>query len=89
MSKTATTTRKRVNITLAADTLRLMDRVVPKGDRSNMIDQAVREYLSTRGKAALRRQLKAGAEVRAERDLGIASEWFELENEIWPAKRGK
>lgn len=89
MSKTATITRKRVNITLSNDTLRILDRVVSKGDRSQFIDQAVRTFLTTKRKATLRSLLKEGALARADRDLGLAQEWFDLENEVWPGRKGK
>jgi len=87
MAKSASTTRKRVNITLATDTLRLLDRVAPKGDRSRLIDRAVRDYISARGRAVLREQLKEGAKARATRDLSVAEAWFPVENEAWPARR--
>ena len=90
MTKTATATRKRVNITLATDTLRLLDRVAPKGDRSRLIDQAVRSYISAKSRTALRELLKEGAEARSQRDLGLAAEWFGVDSETWPGrKRGK
>jgi len=89
MTKTTTKTRTRVNITLAPDTLRLLDRVAPRGDRSQLIDQAVRSYISAKSRTAVRELLKEGARARAERDLGLAEEWFELESETWPSgKRG-
>ena len=87
MSKIATTARKRVNISLAPDTLRLLDHVADKGDRSQLIDQAVRSYISTRNRAALRKLLKEGARARATRDLGLAEAWFEVESEVWPGRK--
>ena len=90
MSKTATITRKRVNVSLATDTLRLLDRVAPKGDRSQLIDQAVRSYISAKSRAALRELLKEGAQARAQRDLGLTEDWFRVESETWQGrKRGK
>jgi CopG family transcriptional regulator/antitoxin EndoAI len=87
MPKTATTTRKRVNVSLSEETLRLLDRVASKGDRSQLIDQAVRAFVSDRSKAAIRERLKQGAKARAQRDLGIAEEWFHLENEAGEGRR--
>lgn len=87
MSKTATRARKRVNITLASDTLALLDRVAAKGDRSQLIDQAVRSYIATRSRSALRELLKEGALARAQRDLGLAEEWFRVENGTWPGRK--
>lgn len=84
MGKTTRTTRKRVNITLTQDTLDLLDRVAAKGDRSQLIDQAVRSYVSNQSRASLKWLLKEGAEVRAERDLELAREWHDLEHEVRP-----
>lgn len=89
MSKIPTTTRKRVNITLAHDTLRLLDRVASKGDRSQVIDEAVRAFISDKSRASLRELLEEGAKARASRDLEISQEWFSIENEVWPSRRGK
>jgi CopG family transcriptional regulator/antitoxin EndoAI len=75
---------QRVNITLPEETLRLIDRVASKGDRSRFIDAAVRYYVESIGRASLRKKLKEGAVRRAQRDLDIAQEWFDLEEELWP-----
>lgn len=74
---------QRVNISLPEETLRLIDRVVGKGDRSHLIDRAVRAYVSKRSRAELRKLIVEGAKRRAERDLRIAEEWFPLEEEAW------
>ena len=89
MTKTTTTTRKRVNIMLPQGTLRLLDRVAPKGDRSQVIDEAVRAFISDKSRASLRERLKEGAKARASRDLGISEEWVSIENEAWPGRKGK
>lgn len=78
---------QRVNITLPEDTLRLIDRVVVKGDRSRFIDSAVRHYVDAIGRANLRKQLKEGAIRGAQRDLHLAEEWFTLEEELWQGKQ--
>lgn len=74
---------RRINITLPEETVRLIDRVSEKGDRSRLIDTAVRRYVTAARRAKLRRQLKEGALQRAERDLRIAEESFFLEEEAW------
>ena len=81
-NSSATTIHKRINITLPADTVRLLDRVAEKGNRSGLLDRAVRFYVKEMGKANLRKQLRLGAEARAVRDLAIAEEWFPIESEI-------
>ena len=77
---------KRINVTLPKETLELMDRVADKGQRSRLIDQAVRKYVRNLGRAQLRKQLEKGAKERGERDLGLVAEWFSLDKEAWPIK---
>jgi len=77
---------QRVNITLPNETLRLIDRVTRKGDRSRFIDAAVRYYVEAIGKAGLKQRLKEGAVARAKRDLSLAEEYFALEEEGWREK---
>lgn len=76
---------RRLNITLPEETVRLMDRVSAKGDRSRLIDKAVKRYVAAAGRANLRKRLKQGALRRAERDLHLAEESFFLEEEAWHA----
>jgi len=84
----------RINVVLPEETVRVLDRVAPKGNRSRLISDAVLHYVSTRGKMNLAEQLKAGARANATRDLAIAEEWFPLEEEVWqrqqkPLPKGK
>ena len=74
---------KRINIVLPDTTVKILDRVAPKGDRSRFISQAVLHYVESVGKQNLREQLKAGYKANAERNLEIAAEWFPLEEEAW------
>ena len=76
----------RVNITLPQDTLRVLQRVVPKGERSRLINQAIKFYLKQLGRVRLEKKLEEGASRRAGRDLEITRDWFALENEIWPKR---
>ena len=78
--------RRRVNITLPEETIQMIDRVAAKGDRSRLIDEAVRHFVKARHRQTLRTRLKEGARKRAERDLRLAEEWFLLEEESWPAR---
>ena len=70
---------RRLNISLPDETVRLIDRVAKRGNRSRLISDAVRRYVQELGRANLRRRLKQGAKRRADRDLAIAEEWFALE----------
>ncbi|MEH2212897.1 MAG: pentapeptide repeat-containing protein [Nostoc sp.] len=53
-----------------------------KGDRSRFINEAVQYYITQKALINLREQLKEGAIQRAERDLGLVEEWFDLEEEL-------
>ncbi len=78
---------KRLNITLPEETVRLIDRVAEKGDRSRLIAEGVKHYIESVGRMNLRRRLKEGAVRRAGRDLRLAEEWFSLEEEAWRGSR--
>ena len=65
---------KRIDVTLPKETLELMDRVADKGQRSRLVDQAVREYVRNLGRAKLRKQLEKGAKERGQRDLALVAE---------------
>jgi CopG family transcriptional regulator/antitoxin EndoAI len=73
----------RINVILPDETVRVLDRVAPKGGRSRLISDAVMHYVSSRGKSQLAERLKAGYQANAKRDLAIAEEWFPLEEEAW------
>ncbi|HTZ74554.1 MAG TPA: hypothetical protein VMB47_11580 [Candidatus Aquilonibacter sp.] len=72
---------RRINITLPEETIRLIDRVSARGDRSALIDRAVKRYVAQSRRAKLKKQLKEGALRRAKRDLQLAEESFLLEEE--------
>ena len=74
---------RRINITLPEATVQLIDRVAKKGDRSFLISEAVRHYVTSMGKARLRRLLKEEALRYAERDRRIAEEWSALDEAPW------
>lgn len=84
MSKLAA--HKRVNITLSPETIRLVQRVAKQGERSRLVDEAVRFYIREMGRAEIRKQLREGALRRAERDLKIVQEWSSF-HDIWPKGR--
>jgi CopG family transcriptional regulator/antitoxin EndoAI len=49
---------KRINIVLPDKTLAVLNRVAPKGTRSQFIDRAVRHLVATESKTNLRQRLK-------------------------------
>jgi CopG family transcriptional regulator / antitoxin EndoAI len=82
-------THKRVNITLPQETLHMIDKKVKQGDRSRLIDKAVRFYIDEVGKEKLREQLKEGALARSKSNGKIAHEWFQFEEEVWQKRKTK
>jgi len=81
-------TRRRLTLTLPAETLRLIDQAVEGSSRSRLVDAAVRHYVATVGRKRLRQRLKAGARARAARSLQVVSEWFPLDEEAWRRRLG-
>ena len=77
------TVYRRINITLPEETIRLIERVAKKGDRSFLISEAVHRYVASVGKTRLRRLLKEGAIRHAERDLKLVAEWCCLDEIPW------
>lgn len=84
MKRETRTMHRRINITLPEETVKLMDRVSRKGDRSRLINEAVRRYVREVGRANIREQLKAGYLHGAERDRHLVEEWFSIDEEAWP-----
>jgi CopG family transcriptional regulator / antitoxin EndoAI len=74
---------KRINIMLPDQTVRMLDKIAVKGDRSRFISQAVLYYVQAQSKANLRERLKQGALANAKLDLEISGEWFPVEQEAW------
>ena len=74
---------RRLNITLPEETVRLIDRVAAKGDRSRLIAEAVAHYVRATGRTRLRRRVREGATRRAQRDLRLSRDWFSLDEEAW------
>ena len=72
---------QRINITLPKETIRMIDRIAMKGNRSALIDRAIRAYVRSVGRKNLKKLLSEGARVRAERDLAIVEEWSSLGDE--------
>ena len=68
---------------LTEETIRLIDRVAEKGDRSRFINEAVKSYIKEVGRANLRKRLKEGAIHEAELDRRLAEEWYTLDEEAW------
>ncbi len=78
---------RRLNISLPDETVRLLDRVAAKGERSQVIAEAVTKYVVEVGKARIRNRMKERALKRADLDLRIAEEWFPIDEEAWGGER--
>ena len=74
--------RQRINLTVPVPAVRLLDRVVGKGDRSRLIDYAVRSLIDRRGRRHLRKLLREGAIERAQRDRVLAEEWYRVDDRV-------
>ncbi|MBI2432927.1 MAG: hypothetical protein HYV26_08655 [Candidatus Hydrogenedentes bacterium] len=73
----------RINITLPESTVQMLDLVSSRGNRSRLIDTAVRQFLKDKSRAELRQRLAEAYRRSAVEDLKIAAEWFPLEEEAW------
>lgn len=69
-----------MNIILPQETLDILDAVSKKGERSHIIDVAVRDYISRAGKTNVRKLLIEGSKVHNDRDLDIARQWGQLKD---------
>jgi len=78
---------RRINVTLPEDTVRLIDRAAERGDRSRLIDEAVKHFVRQMRRTTLKKLLKEGALRRAQRDVLLAEEWFTVEEEAWQSGR--
>lgn len=78
---------RRLNISLPDETVRLLDRVAAKGERSQVIAEAVTRYVVEVGRTRLRKRMKERAHKRAELDVRIAEEWFSVDEETWDGKQ--
>jgi len=83
MNAKNTSMNKRINVILPTATVAVLDKVAAKGNRSALIDRAIRHYVRTEGRRNLRERLKQEAQANAARDLQMAAEWFPLEEEAW------
>jgi CopG family transcriptional regulator/antitoxin EndoAI len=78
---------RRLNISLPDETVRLLDRVAAKGERSQVIAEAVTKYVVEVGKARIRKRMKERAIKRADLDLQIVEEWFPIDEDTWGSER--
>lgn len=72
-----------IKIALPQETIELIDSLGSQEDRSQLINKAINFYVIDRQKQLLQQQLREGAIRRSERDLSLAEDWFNLEEELW------
>ncbi|MEX2146536.1 MAG: hypothetical protein WED01_05920 [Candidatus Rokuibacteriota bacterium] len=73
---------RRLNITLPEKTVDLVDQVASRGDRSRVIAEAIRQYVTKARRTELKRRLKEGAVQRAARDKLLVAEWSDLDRPV-------
>jgi CopG family transcriptional regulator / antitoxin EndoAI len=78
---------RRLNISLPEETIRLLDQVAAKGDRSHVIAEAVTRYVAEIGRARLRKLMKERAVKRADLDVEIAAEWASSDRDAWERRK--
>jgi CopG family transcriptional regulator/antitoxin EndoAI len=71
--KESKTMYKRINITLPESSVRLMESVAGKGDRSRLVDEALKQYLRRAPRKSLKKKINEGSVRRFERDRAIVS----------------
>ena len=74
---------KRINVILAENTVRTIDRLSRPGQRSRFIERAVQHYVATASPEALQERLKQAAIRDQDLDLGIARDWLAVDQEQW------
>ena len=88
--KAVTTARRptgyqRRNFSLRPETARLLDRLPPEVNRSQLVDAAIQRLVKDRGRAQLRKLIAEEAATNATRDLHLVEEWFAVDAEGWPS----
>jgi CopG family transcriptional regulator / antitoxin EndoAI len=73
---------KRINITLPESTVRLIERVAGRGDRSRLVDEALKQYLRGATRKSLKKRIKEGSVRRFERDRALAQERLPIDEEV-------
>lgn len=77
------TAYKRINITLPKETVRLLNKTTEKGQRSSLVDEALKFYINRISRINIQKLLKERALRKAKQDLSLAEEWFNVDEETW------
>ncbi len=74
---------QQLTISLPEQTINKIYKIANDDNFNLFIERAINFYLTEMEKKNLVNELKEGAMLRAERDLKLANEWFNLEEEAW------
>jgi len=74
---------KRVDFTLPIETITLLGQAVPRGKRSELVDQALRVYIRHLKQKDLQQTMRKEALADADDNLQIVEEWSAVDNETW------
>ena len=74
---------RKLNITIPEATMQLIEEKMPQENLEQLINKALNFYIKQNLSENLKEELRIGAIKRAERDLQLAEEWYELEEEAW------
>jgi hypothetical protein len=83
MNNRATTKTKRVDFTLPIDTINLLNKTVPKGKKSELVNKALQVYIRHLKQKDLRKSMREEALADAGLDLHITGEWSAVDQEAW------
>ena len=75
---------QRRNFSLRPETARLLDRLPPDVNRSQLVDAAIRRLVTDRGQARLRKLIAEEAAANGALDLRVLGQWFVVDAEGWP-----
>lgn len=82
MNKTTAKT-KRVDFTLPIDTISLLEKTVPRGKKSELVNRALQVYIRHLKQKALRKAMREEALADAELDLQTTQEWSAVDQDTW------
>ena len=74
---------------LPDSTLKVLDGIASKGERSRFISEAVLYFVRAHSVQTLRDKLRVGYQSNAERNLKLAADWFPIDNDIWQNQKSK
>jgi metal-responsive CopG/Arc/MetJ family transcriptional regulator len=76
-------TARRINVILPESTIKRLDKVAKPGERSQFIDKAVRHYITTQSKEALRALLEYTTVRDIDLNQKIMEDWADVDRESW------